>query len=447
MTQSSLFPVTSARHKVDLSTPARLSLTLPPNGITPLLKGDESFAQINALYTRLDADQSHYATSNDICTPLGCVKEMVDTIPRSFWRRKNLKVLDSCSGNGNFHAYIRTKTALRNLHFNEINEARVRNAKRIFGEGIHITKADFLTMHCACDYDLVVSNPPYAKFTNGSRTAKNHNLARAFIEKALRITKQGGYLLFIVPNNWMSLSDRNNLPYLLSQYQFVHLDLGTAKKKWFANVGSSFTWFLLRKIANEKPCTVVNNYILQDNQQAMIERGISFLPLYYSDTVRAIFNKTIHAVNRKYAVQTSSDLHRTTKSYLLSDTRDSEFRYKIVHTPSQVLWSKRAHKFQNSWKVFISLTNQFSTFVARCGSTQSIAFIQCATRAEAKKISVELQNEIYYFLNNLTRYGNFNNIRVLQKLPILSEIKLNATEKKLISEINDRYYKRNHEVK
>ena len=50
--------------------------------------------------------------------------------------------------------------------------------------------------------------------------SKNHNLSRDFIKKALRITKKNGYILFIVPNNWMSFSDRNKLPQELTKYQF-----------------------------------------------------------------------------------------------------------------------------------------------------------------------------------------------------------------------------------
>ena len=430
-------------------TPTESSIS-PPRArpIPRRLTGAESFQYIARLFAELDADRSHFLSSNDICTPMGCVKEMVDAIPNSFWRRKKLKILDSCAGNGNFHAYIQTKTALENLHFNEINKKRIDNARRIFGDDINLTAEDFLSfgdLPSACDgelYDLVVGNPPYAKITNGVRAAKNHNLARAFIERALAVTKPGGYLLFITPNNWMSLSDRNVLPRLLSRFQFMHIDLGTAKKKWFAKVGSSFTWFLLRKIKNTKRCTVVNNYILRDQRRVKIDSGMNFLPLYYSETVRGIVNKTINARNKKHAVETSSDLHRTTKSHLLSAVKSADFPHKIIHTPTQTLWAKRAHKFQHTWKVFISLTNQFGVFVDQCGCTQSIAFIQCKTKQHAMQIADELNGDIYLFLNNITRYGNFNNIRVLQKLPLPGEIKLTAKEKMFIKKFNDAYYKR-----
>jgi tRNA1(Val) A37 N6-methylase TrmN6 len=132
---------------------------------------------------------------------MGCVEEMVNTIPKDFWQEKNLKILDPCCGNGNFLLYISQKTNLNNLWFNDINKKRLNNIKKIFGEEVNLSQKDFLEFEEKEEYDLVVANPPYAKFTEGKRTAKNHNMSRDFILKALNITKPEGYILFIVPNN------------------------------------------------------------------------------------------------------------------------------------------------------------------------------------------------------------------------------------------------------
>jgi adenine-specific DNA-methyltransferase len=239
----------------------------------------KDFCQIKLRFDKLNFDESHFVNSNDICTPMECVKEMVGSIPQEFWDRKNIKILDSCCGNGNFHAYIQTKTDLKNLYFNEINEKRIENVKNYFGENINITVQDFLQFPNKEEYDLVVSNPPYAKFNENGRTSKNHNLARDFIKKALDVTKENGYILFIVPNNWMSFSDRNILPKELSKYQFIHINIHGAKR-WFPKVGSSFTWFLLHKIPNSKPFTVENGYVVNDTQTVKINTNQNFIPLY-----------------------------------------------------------------------------------------------------------------------------------------------------------------------
>jgi hypothetical protein len=50
--------------------------------------------------------------------------------------------------------------------------------------------------------------------------------------------------------------------------------------------------------------------------------------------------------------------------------------------------------------------------------TQSIVFILCSNEEEAKKYLEILKHPLYIFINNICRWGNFNNIRILQHFPI-----------------------------
>lgn len=402
----------------------------------------KGFDEIKDYFDTLNLDKSHFVNSNDICTPMECVKEMVDSIPLSFWKKNKIKILDPCAGNGNFHAYIKSKTNLSNLYFNEINKKRVSNLKKYFGENIKLTENDFLIFKEEEKYDLIVANPPYAKFNGDNRVSKNHNLSRDFIRKAIKLTKKNGYILFIVPNNWMSFSDRNVLPKELSQYQFIHLDIHGAKK-YFPKVGSSFTWFLLKKTLNKKSFTISNNYVFKDYCKATIRRNVNFVPLYYSDLVRSILDKTLNNSHLpKYKIETSSYLHHYTKKININKKKTEEYLYKLIHTPSQIVWSNKKHKYHDGYKVFLSLTNQYSTFIDKCGMTQSVAFIRCEDKNEADKVKNELDNQIYLFLNNITRYGNFNNIRVLQSFPIWGSFKLTKKEEDFVKKFNLKYYEK-----
>ena len=398
------------------------------------------FEKIKNHFDSLNMDLNHFQNSNDICTPMDCVKTMIDSIPADFWKKKDLKIFDSCCGNGNFHAYILTKTLKKNLFFNEINVKRIENLISYFGKDIELTIRDFLSFPEKEVYDLVVSNPPYAKFNQGVRVSKNHNLARDFIHKALKIVKPNGYILFIVPNNWMSFSDRNILPKLLSNFQFIKLDIHGAKK-WFPKVGSSFTWFLLKKSPNKLPFEISNHYIIHDIQKTTLRKNSTFIPLYYSEIVKKILEKTIYDDSLpKYKIETNSYLHRYTKQDLIKNEQDTNFKYRLIHTPSQTVWSKIPHKFQGGYKLFISLSNQYKTFIDDCGMTQSIAYIKCHSKHEAENLKTELDNDVYIFLNNLTRYGNFNNIRILQKFPLLNTYILNTEEVNFIKYFNNQYY-------
>jgi len=142
------------------------------------------------------------------------------------------------------------------------------------------------------------------------------------------------------------------------------------------------------------------------------------LILFYNKIIQSILHKVVdnHALP-KFQVKTSSDLHKYTKKKLISVEKDKTHQYKLIHTPRQTVWSSRPHKFQDGYKVFISTTSYYGTFVDNCGMTQSIAFIQCNDEAEANNISRVMNHPMYKFINDICRYGNFNNIRVLQRFP------------------------------
>ena len=142
----------------------------------------QTFEEIQVYFDNLNKDQSHFNSSNDICTPMGCVKEMIDAIPEEFWNRESINILDPCAGNGNFPAYLALKTNLNNITCNEINPLRLKNLKEYFQDTeINILEQDFFKFNDALKYDLIIANPPYAKFTtDGKRAAKNHTLSREF---------------------------------------------------------------------------------------------------------------------------------------------------------------------------------------------------------------------------------------------------------------------------
>ena len=50
--------------------------------------------------------------------------------------------------------------------------------------------------------------------------------------------------------------------------------------------------------------------------------------------------------------------------------------------------------------------------------TQSIVFILCKNEEYANKYVKILEHPLYVFINNICRWGNFNNIRILQSFPI-----------------------------
>ena len=381
--------------------------------------------------TTLNTDKSLFATSNDEPTPIGCVEEMLSAVPVEVWTRKGLRILDPCCGNGNFHVVIGdilrkagySRAELREaLHFNDINENRLAQVRQIFGADSRITRENFLELSAAApSYDIVVMNPPYAKLmADGARASKNHGLAVSFLERGLESLVAGGFLIAIVPDSWMSLADRNTFCEKITAYQFHALNIHCAKT-WFPKVGSSFTWFVVQQVAGTAPFRVTYLHKGVRHTSMVNSQQRPYIPLQYSQLIQSIFAKTVDRTDLpKYVVETSSNLHRYTQRDLIRDAPDDTYRYRLIHTPKQTAWASRPHKFQEGWKVFLSTTDKYRAFPDNCGMTQSIAFIRVGSEEEAKKTSEMLMHPLYVFLNNACRYGNFNNIRVLQRFPVCS---------------------------
>jgi hypothetical protein len=288
-----------------------------------------------------------------------------------------------------------------------------------------------------------MANPPYAKLLpDGKRTSKNHTLVRDFLAKSLDLLNDNGYLVYLIPDNWMSLADRNIIVKELTKYQFIHLNIHGAKK-WFSKVGSSFTWFIIKKTPPSQPFSVEARY----KQKTFIDNNVTcqkrdYIPLIYNSIVQSILSKTIdNSENQKFHVETSSNLHKFTQKDFISTQKDDTYIYKLIHTPKQVVFSKIPHKYQTGYKVFISTTDKYSTFIDECGMTQSIAFIRCENKETAEDTNDILNHNLYRFINNICRWGNFNNIRILQRFPIPSNkndiynaFEINDIEKQFIED-------------
>jgi len=414
----------AANHNNDITT------FIEDNGINI---DNSNFDNLKKYYDNvLNLDKTTYKSSNDEPTPIECIIDMINKVPEELWSRENLSIIDPCCGNGNFALPVLFKLLNHNhskqhileniIEFNDINTARLNNVKNVYCNNtynLNITNVDYLTHNYINQYDLVMINPPYAKLLeNGKRASKNHNLIKDFIEKTLKILKPNGYLLFITPDNWMSYADRNTLIETLTSLQIVHLDIHNAKK-YFKKIGSSFTWYIIQNCNSYKNINISGLWKKKYYESSVVSCVRKYIPLVYNSLVYNILQKTIdNSLLKKFDVKTSSDLHKYTKRDFINDNETDEYKYKLIHTPSQTVYASRPHKYQEGYKVFISTTDKYQVFIDNCGMTQSIVFIQCADELVAKKYLHILQHPLYVFLNNICRWGNFNNIRILQSFPI-----------------------------
>ena len=383
------------------------------------------------IYNTLNNDETHHNTTDDICTPMQCVKTMIDYIPKKFWKEKEIKILDPCCGNGNFGAYCKFKTNPDNIWYNDLNAQRIANCKKLLNPK-NITRQDALSLDSLDKWDLIMANPPYSGGGN-----KNQSLSNLFIEKSIDLLKKGGYLCFITPNNWMTYNNNNTtLKKLLNEGSFVVID--NDNKKYFPKIGSSFSVFVWQKGVFNNKTKVINSYLIKDEQCVTIPKTLLFIPLYLSSNVISIVKKLIQNENNKFNYR--CDLHNFTQKDKLSDSKSKEYSYETIHTARKTRYAKIKQDIYDKWTIIVPLSTYYIPYIkTKVNVTQSVGYISFDNKNEAKKYLSVITQPQFKLLVHLTRYGNFNNIMVLKHLAFEKTINFNDDEnleiKKLIKNI------------
>ena len=388
-----------------------------------------SLDELFSYYNMINCDITHMICKDDICTPMECVKTMIDYIPDELWKRNSLKILDPCCGNGNFGGYCKFKTNLNNVWFNDINSMRLKNCKKILNPK-NITNHDALTIKSYNQWDLIMANPPYSGGGN-----KNTSLSKNFIEHSIDLLKNGGYLCFVAPNNWMTFNNNNTtLKKLLALGSFLVIDNDV--KKYFPGIGSSFTIFIWQKGVFSNKTLVKNNYLLKDTQYNIeIPSHLDFIPLYISQEVINIVGKCIQKSQNNFNYR--CDLHNFTKAYALSDTQNQMFKYETIHTARKTRYAIFKQDIYDKWLIIVPLSTYYLPFVkTKVNVTQSVGYFSFDTEMEAKKYVAKITQPHYKLIVHLTRYGNFNNIMVLKHLKFDESISFSKTEILEIQKLN-----------
>ena len=406
-------------------------------------------------FKKLDANSitnsNSKTTFGEVFTPNELINEMLDKLPKDIWKKEKNKWLDPAAGVGNFHAAVysrlmiglktiikdeneRKKHILENmLFFVELQEKSSQIINEIFNPEnnykLNLLNNDFCGLNIfdfnVMNFDVILGNPPYQDMhTDVQRKAKNHNLWSTFLEKGFDMLNSGGYLLFVTPPAWMSPSSKL-LTDIFLKYQLHYVNIGECSRH-FKGVGSQFSYYLIEKSKRYKKTTFQYSFkggTFINNSSGISEyylnNSIKFIPQIPTKEAFQILEKTVFADNLKYQIQYDSDLHKFTKKDLLSVNKDRIYKFKVLHTPTQTVWSSRAHKNHDKIKLFIPLTTYYeSLIIDTCGNTQGLGYIIFEDITTANRTKDVLASKLFRFIANITRWSNFNVPMVMKNLPL-----------------------------
>ena len=414
----------------------------------------------------------------EVFTPMKLVNEMLDKLPKEVWRNKNLTWLDPCVGMGNYMIaiYLRLMEELKTeipdekkrkkhiiekmLYMCEINKKNCYIVKQIFNINneyvLNLYEGDTLALDSEkifkiLKFDIIVGNPPYNSFDNNTIKVKrggDNNLYEKFINFGINLLNKNGYLLYITPVSWFSISKKNQkLRNSILDKKIMYIDIGTANKKYFQSVGNNFVWFLIKNENSEKNIIhtkcLYNKKIYESNIEQILF-NIGFIPLLINDLTMSIINKIIMNDSEKIKAKLPYE-YEPRKSHVVKNKPKSDEFVIIKSTKGIELYSSKITEKCNNYKVIIPTTTNYEKMeiTSKC-TTQSFINIICDNENEAEKIKTMLLKPPFRFFNNLCRWGNWNYAEITSLIPNLSnsnnidkDLKLNNDEIKFINDLLD----------
>ena len=298
-------------------------------------------------------------TYGEVFTPPTLINEMLDKLPKSVWKNKDLKWLDPANGTGNFPmvAYTKLMDGLKSeipdkqkrsdhiikkmLYMVELNPKNVAISRKIFGPEANIACANFLTeedkwkrkFEGVDTFDIIMGNPPWnnPKGKKSGTQSKSGELWTKFVIKAFNNLKENGFLCFIHPSNWRGLGPKfRKIWDLLSQKQILYLHIYSKKNglKCFG-VSIRFDLYVLQNKPNTKSTEVIGE--LGKKQQLNLNKW-DFFPNFDYKNIKKIINDVPNEGN---VIYNSSFYHTQNKKKNMKKKKQGAFKYPVVHTITQ----------------------------------------------------------------------------------------------------------------
>jgi len=173
------------------------------------------------------------------------------------------KILEPCAGDGAFIDQIITQNHQGEMHLFDLNPESIEKLKEKYKsfDNITIEVDDFVFQITSEKYDRVIANPPYGAYQTPEkrkRLKKNYPTVYAketygiFLMRALEMLKEGGKLVFIIPDTFLTLHMHEGLrSEFIRNYSINSITLFPSK--FFPGVNFGYAGLSIIDITNSKP--------------------------------------------------------------------------------------------------------------------------------------------------------------------------------------------------
>ncbi|MFY7728043.1 MAG: Eco57I restriction-modification methylase domain-containing protein [Flavobacterium sp.] len=300
----------------------------------------------------------------EVFTPVFLIDDMLDKVPAHIWRDPELTWLDPAAGIGSFcmrifsrlmthlpDQYSGTKggytTAQGKRHYIvrhmlfmvELDAANVRVAKRVFGSGARICRADFLeewsrAFDGVTHFDVIVGNPPFnASQVYRDKKGGGESLWPHFVRISLDCLTSKGHLLFVHPSTWRKPRVKEDAKTddlyerMTREHQLEYLEIHS-KSDGVRTFGiqTRYDWYLLKK----RPSTASKKTTVKDELGKTHQLDLRNWPFLPNSHYTEIYRLLGHADNVLY----SRTQFGTDKAWTHA-TQTATYKYPLIHSTPQ----------------------------------------------------------------------------------------------------------------
>lgn len=219
--------------------------------------------------------------------------------------------------------------------------------QNIFMYNNMITKEDVGDMK----FDVVAGNPPYQTGDEELRKKKKTGtkpLWFFFVEQAMVLAKEDGYVAFVTPTSWMQ------------HYSNVHKHIANKKMvacKGFAcspfgyGVGTTVSYWVIQNAPSDTRHMVIDT---DDGTSSRVNFDAIIPAKFENFTIKnEILAKTVNGNHHRFQFTAPMSYHATSHKDRLRENKTSEFRYPVYVTTSKIMWTNIPHELHSQWKVIV----------------------------------------------------------------------------------------------
>ena len=420
---------------------------------------------------RLTVRSTEKEQHGEVFTPPELICEMLDTLPASVWKNKDLKWLDPANGIGNFPVivYYKLMEGLKNeirdekkrskhiiekmLFMVELNPVNVRVCKKIFkmmdsDAEPNIVKANFLTETSKWKrelgrdtFDIVMGNPPYNEGGIRSKVGTKEDITTLwvpFIELAVNSMITGGHLLFITPNTWTELV--NPISHFMLGFQIEYIrsyNYSQALTLFGKQSGKiPLSYFLLKKEKSKNDTLIWDNHHNEFIKFNIYEN--KFIPNFNVSIFKKVLKRSKHNNLSKYFYGGQSK-----NSSYFREEYTSEYLYPLLnysYNKFNLFYSKKCFRGHNDIpKLVLPNFSMGYPILDKEGimdtKSENLYIVQNKSFkiSDLRKIQkLFLTPLVFLLINSLKTKQNFMSKRIFHVLPDATKLDFDITDEKLL---------------